>query len=109
MTTDRAALAAKYNDYSDNTLASLIDRHDTGRTDDLTRDDLIAVVEQHDLINRERQLGAEHAGHQPETGRGRGRGQRSHPLGDVTYAGDGYTEYEDTSFGGGRVQIWDES
>lgn len=39
----------------------------------------------------------------------RGRARRSHPLGEVTYAGDGFTEYEDTAFGAGRVQIWDES
>lgn len=34
---------------------------------------------------------------------------RSHPLGQVVEAGDGYTIYEDTAFGGGRVQIWDQS
>jgi hypothetical protein len=35
---------------------------------------------------------------------------RSHPLGTVTYRGDGFTEYSDDSFGGGGVvQIWDES
>src|SRR5688500_16006176 len=35
--------------------------------------------------------------------------RRSHPLGEAIEAGDGYTTYEDTAFGGGRVQIWDES
>src|SRR5690606_2459438 len=38
-----------------------------------------------------------------------GRTGRSHPLGQVVEAGAGYTIYEDTAFGGGRVQIWDES
>lgn len=37
------------------------------------------------------------------------RPSRSHPLGEVTHAGNGFTEYEDTTFGGGRVQIWDQS
>jgi hypothetical protein len=37
------------------------------------------------------------------------RTPRSHPLGEVIEAGDGYTIYEDDVFGGGRVQIWDES
>jgi hypothetical protein len=38
-------------------------------------------------------------------------GQRtnSHPLGAAAGQGDGYTLYEDGTFGGGRVQIWDES
>lgn len=35
------------------------------------------------------------------------RARRSHPLGEVVEVGDGYTVYEDTAFGGGRVQIWD--
>lgn len=38
-----------------------------------------------------------------------GRPERSHPFGEVVEAGAGYTIYEDTAFGGGRVQIWDES
>lgn len=38
-----------------------------------------------------------------------GQPHRSHPLGQVVEAGHGYTVYEDTAFGGGRVQIWDES
>lgn len=37
------------------------------------------------------------------------RSRRSHPFGQAIEAGDGYTIYEDTAFGGGRVQIWDES
>ena len=37
------------------------------------------------------------------------RPRRSHPLGTVVETGDGYTVYEDTTFGGGRVQIWDQS
>jgi hypothetical protein len=50
----------------------------------------------------------------PRTGwskaaRRRARTTRSHPLGHIVEAGDGYTIYEDTAFGGGRVQIWDES
>ncbi|MER7166734.1 hypothetical protein ABT336_11815 [Micromonospora sp. NPDC000207] len=38
-----------------------------------------------------------------------GRTGRSHPLGEVIETGDGHTVYTDTAFGGGRVQIWDES
>lgn len=34
---------------------------------------------------------------------------RSHPLGEAVEYGDGYAVYEDTTFGAGRVQIWDES
>lgn len=101
--------AAKYQDLSDNTLADLVSRHDISRTDGLTRDDLIALVERHDLIGRERQLGAERAARTATPDGRPGRGRRSHPLGEVTHAGDGFTEYEDTTFGGGRVQIWDES
>lgn len=40
---------------------------------------------------------------------GQSPASRAHPLGEVVEAGDGYTIYEDTAFGGGRVQIWDES
>ena len=37
-------------------------------------------------------------------------GQRGdHPLGNITYRGDGYTEYHDGLTGHGTVQIWDES
>lgn len=34
---------------------------------------------------------------------------RHHPFGEVEEIGDGYTTYRDTAFGGGRVQIWDNS
>lgn len=37
------------------------------------------------------------------------RSRRTHPLGTPVENGDGYTIYEDTTFGGGRVQIWDKS
>ena len=41
---------------------------------------------------------------------GRPTTRRSHLLGEVVETGDGYTIYEDTTFGGGgQVQIWDES
>lgn len=33
----------------------------------------------------------------------------SHPLGTRTGGGPGYTIYSDDTFGGGAVQIWDES
>jgi hypothetical protein len=38
-----------------------------------------------------------------------GHTERHHPLGTAVESGDGYTVYQDTAFGGGRVQIWDES
>lgn len=37
------------------------------------------------------------------------RSRRSHPLGVAVEDGDGYTVYEDTAFGGGRIRIYDES
>lgn len=33
----------------------------------------------------------------------------SHPLGEAVGGGPGYTVYRDTAFGGGDLQIWDES
>lgn len=47
----------------------------------------------------------------PRTGWSNASRRRSngHPLGRVTARGNGYTEYEDDVFGGGRVQIWDRS
>lgn len=51
---------------------------------------------------------AHDAGRSTSTNR-QASGRRSHPLGGAVEAGDGYTVYQDTAFGGGRVQIWDES
>lgn len=41
--------------------------------------------------------------------RRRAGGRTAHPLGDVAYRGNGYTEYHDGLRGDGVVQIWDES